>query len=59
MYQLEKSKKDTVLNVIDMYIEVLNYENKTDYLFKYDNCAWKHLAKFCLEKSRQYDNITN
>lgn len=26
---------------------------------KYENCAWKHLAKFCLEKSRQYDNITN
>ena len=23
---------------------------------KYENCAWKHLAKFCLEKSRQYDN---
>ena len=32
MYQLEKSKKDTVLNVIDMYIEVLNYENKTEVL---------------------------
>ena len=32
MYQLEKSKKDTVLNVIDMYIEILNYENKTEVL---------------------------
>ena len=26
---------------------------------KYDNCAWKHSAKFCLEESRQYDNITS
>ena len=32
MYQLEKSKKDTVLSVIDMYIVVLNFENKTEVL---------------------------
>jgi outer membrane protein len=32
MYELEKAKKDTVLDVIDMYIVVLNYENKTEVL---------------------------
>lgn len=32
MYQLEKTKKDTVLNVIDIYINVLNYENTTEVL---------------------------
>ena len=26
---------------------------------KYENSAWKHLAKFCLEKFRQYDNNQN
>ena len=26
---------------------------------KYKNSAWKHLAKFCLEKFRQYDNNQN
>nr|MBP9479632.1 TolC family protein [Sebaldella sp.] len=32
MYTLEKTKKDTVLNVIDQYIQVLNYENTSDVL---------------------------
>lgn len=32
MYQLEKTKKDTVLGVIDIYINVLNYENTTEVL---------------------------
>ena len=32
MYQLEKTKKDTVLDVVNMYIGVLNYENTTEVL---------------------------